>query len=276
MSSHSHNSRGHVAVMLLAMIALLCSVGMLAAQDSPAPKWELYGGYSAFNPGCDLNGLLPGGTVPVSSCVKWDPRGLGASVTYDFNRWFGLSVDSSGQWGSGNSGIAARIDQVEFFNLSAGPKITYRTHYFSPFLEALLGEHRLASEVFGNDHEFGFMTGGGLDLNLPFTLGAAWAVVLADVVQDLEYQIRPFETKPGETTRAAKDAVEILYRALLQRPRRGRKWGSLAWHLATPYFEIHIIENLPRAIPRAKVLNRERRLGHALSSESLKDLPLPK
>jgi predicted nucleotide-binding protein (sugar kinase/HSP70/actin superfamily) len=82
----------------------------------------------------------------------------------------------------------------------------------------------------------GAATGGGLDLNLPFTLGAAWAVVLADVVQDLEYQIRPYEEKPGETARAAKDGVEILYQALLKRPRRGKKWGALAWHLATPYF----------------------------------------
>ena len=82
----------------------------------------------------------------------------------------------------------------------------------------------------------GAASGGGLDLNLPFTLGAAWAVVLADVVQDLEYQIRPYETKPGETTRAARDGIEILYQALLHRPRRGKKWGALAWHLATPYF----------------------------------------
>jgi len=82
----------------------------------------------------------------------------------------------------------------------------------------------------------GAAAGGGLDLNLPFTLGAAWAVVLADVVQDLEYQIRPYEERPGETARAARDGIEILYQALLHRPRRGRKWGSLAWHLATPYF----------------------------------------
>jgi predicted nucleotide-binding protein (sugar kinase/HSP70/actin superfamily) len=82
----------------------------------------------------------------------------------------------------------------------------------------------------------GAATGGGLDLNLPFTLGAAWSVVLADVVQDLEYQIRPYEMTPGATARAAKDGIEILYEALLKRPRRGNKWGSLAWHLATPYF----------------------------------------
>jgi len=82
----------------------------------------------------------------------------------------------------------------------------------------------------------GAVSGGGLDLNLPFTLGAVWAVVLTDAVQDLEYQIRPYETQPGATARAAKDAVEILYRALLERPSRGKKWGALAWHFATPYF----------------------------------------
>src|ERR1035441_489805 len=167
MSSHSHNPCGRVAVMLLAVAGVLCSVGTLAAaQDQPAPKWELYGGYSAFYPGCDLHGLLPGGVVPVSSCLTWNARGVGASVTYNFNRWFGLTVDSSGQWGSGDTGIAARIGHAEFFNISAGPKITFRTHYVSPFLEVLVGEHRLRSEVFGSDDEVGFMAGGGLDVNL--------------------------------------------------------------------------------------------------------------
>jgi hypothetical protein len=167
MSSHSHNSSSRVAIMLLALVPVLCTAGMLAAvQDQPAPKWEFYGGYSAFYPGCTVYGLLPGGVAPVSSCLSWDPRGVGASITYDFNRWFGLTVDSSGQWGSGQNGVANRIDQVEFFNISAGPKITYRTRYFSPFLEVLGGEHRLASEVFGSDLAPGFMVGGGLDVNL--------------------------------------------------------------------------------------------------------------
>jgi hypothetical protein len=98
--------------------------------------------------------------------LTWNARGVGASVTYNFNRWFGLTVDSSGQWGSGDTGIAARIGHAEFFNLSAGPKITFRTHYVSPFLEVLVGEHRLRSEVFGSDDEVGFMAGGGLDVNL--------------------------------------------------------------------------------------------------------------
>ncbi len=82
----------------------------------------------------------------------------------------------------------------------------------------------------------GATDGGGLDLNLPLLLGSAWSVLLADVVQDIEYQARPYEVKPGETARAAQDAVEILHRAMLERPARGRKWRSLAWHLGTPYF----------------------------------------
>jgi predicted nucleotide-binding protein (sugar kinase/HSP70/actin superfamily) len=82
----------------------------------------------------------------------------------------------------------------------------------------------------------GAAAGGGLELNLPLLLGSAWSVLLADVVQDLEYQTRPYETKPGETERASKDAIEILHRAMFERPVRGKKWGSLAWHLATPYF----------------------------------------
>jgi hypothetical protein len=200
MSSHFHC--GRVAVMLWAMIALLCSVGTLAAaQDQPAPKWELYGGYSAFYPGCDVHGLLPGALTPVASCLKWDPRGAGATVTYDFNRWFGLTVDSSGQWGSGQSGVAARIDQVEFFNLSAGPKITFRTHYFSPFLEVLGGEHRLASEVFGNDREVGFMAGGGLDLNL--TRHFAVRLFRADFVYS-DHQYGPSSVVPATDVRGVR------------------------------------------------------------------------
>src|ERR1022692_1559169 len=202
MSSHSHNPCGRVAVMRLAVVAVLWSLGTLAAaQDGPAPKWELYGGYSAFYPGCTVYGLLPGGTAPVSSCLTWDPRGAGASITYDFNRWFGLTVDSNGQWGSGKSGVAARIDEVEFFNLSAGPKITFRSHYFSPFLEALVGEHRLASEVFGSDHEVGLMAGGGSVLNL--NRHFAWRIFRADFVFS-NHQFGPSSVVPATDVRGVR------------------------------------------------------------------------
>jgi predicted nucleotide-binding protein (sugar kinase/HSP70/actin superfamily) len=78
--------------------------------------------------------------------------------------------------------------------------------------------------------------GGGLELNLPFTLGAVWAVVLGDVIQDMEYQIRPFEKNPGETERVTRSAVDYLYEVFRTRPHRGGKWGTLAWHALTRYF----------------------------------------
>ena len=47
MSLHSRNRRGLLAVLLFTALAVLCSVGTIAsAQDQPAPKWELFGGYS--------------------------------------------------------------------------------------------------------------------------------------------------------------------------------------------------------------------------------------
>jgi predicted nucleotide-binding protein (sugar kinase/HSP70/actin superfamily) len=78
--------------------------------------------------------------------------------------------------------------------------------------------------------------GGGLELNLPFTLGAVWGIVLTDVIQDLEYQVRPYEVRKGDAEKAARESVEYLYDVFRKRPWRGAKWRSLAWHLATPYF----------------------------------------
>jgi outer membrane protein OmpA-like peptidoglycan-associated protein len=167
MSSCSESFRVRAAVMRLALVAVLYGVGTLAAaQDQPAPQWELFGGYSYFYPGTNIHGLLPGGLLPVGSTLESNPRGIGASVTYNFNRWFGLTGDVSGQFGSNETGVAMRIDDASLFNVSVGPKLTLRRHYFSPFVEGLVGWHRLTSDLFNRDDRFGFTLGGGLDLNV--------------------------------------------------------------------------------------------------------------
>jgi predicted nucleotide-binding protein (sugar kinase/HSP70/actin superfamily) len=61
-------------------------------------------------------------------------------------------------------------------------------------------------------------------------------VILADVVQDLEYRTRPFEVKRGETDRVARESVEYLYEVFRRRPARGQSWTSALWHLGTGYF----------------------------------------
>jgi outer membrane protein OmpA-like peptidoglycan-associated protein/opacity protein-like surface antigen len=167
MSSQSKSHPGRALAMLSALIAALCMFAPLAAaQDQPVPKWELYGGYSFFYPNADVHAMLPGGLLPVSSPLESNPRGLGASITYDFNRWFGLTLDGGTHWGSGETGLAMRIDDTGFSNFSLGPKVTFRSHHVSPFLEALVGGHRLAPDAFHDIDKLGFMIGGGLDVNL--------------------------------------------------------------------------------------------------------------
>ena len=77
--------------------------------------------------------------------------------------------------------------------------------------------------------------GDGIDLNLPMTLGCLWGIFCTDLVQDLEYQVRPYEVVPGQTNAVVKESVELLYEAFRERPRRG-PYTSVAWHLTTSYF----------------------------------------
>lgn len=187
-SSHSHRHHGRFAAMLLAAFAVLCI--STAAQEQPAPKWELYGGYSFFHAGADIHGVLPLGLLPVSSRLEANPRGLGASVTYDFNRWFGLTLDSSTSWNSGEVGLD-RVDDTALSNLSLGPKFTFRHHRFSPFLEVLVGDHRLMPDGFHDIQRLGVMAGGGLDLNL--TPHVALRLLRADFVYS-NYRYGPAAT----------------------------------------------------------------------------------
>ena len=59
--------------------------------------------------------------------------------------------------------------------------------------------------------------GDGLDLNLPFTLGCLWAIFCADLVQDLEYQMRPVRGRGrARPTRVVAESVELPLRGLPQ------------------------------------------------------------
>jgi outer membrane protein OmpA-like peptidoglycan-associated protein len=167
MSSQLKSHPRRLIAILPAMLAILCIfVTRASAQDQPAPKWELYGGYSLFYPNSDVHGELPGALLPLSSRLETNPRGIGASVTYNFNRWFGLTLDTSTHWGSRESTLPRRIDDAALSTLSFGPKITFRHHYLSPFLEVLVGDHRLMPDAFHDIDKLGVMFGGGLDINL--------------------------------------------------------------------------------------------------------------
>jgi outer membrane protein OmpA-like peptidoglycan-associated protein len=201
MSSRSRILCGSVIGKWVLLAVAFGTVGTLAAQDQVAPSWELYGGYSFFQPAADVHGQLPGGLLPVSSRLEANPRGVGASVTYNFNRWLGLTGDISGHWGSGETGVAERIDDAAFYNISLGPKLTFRRRHFSPFLEAMLSGHRLTSDVLGRDDRIGFMVGGSLDLNL--NRHFALRLLRADYVFS-NHQFGPDATVPATEVRGAR------------------------------------------------------------------------
>ncbi|HZV90167.1 MAG TPA: OmpA family protein [Candidatus Binatus sp.] len=181
MLSHLKGRLARRLAILAAMIALLFTFAALGrAQEQPPPKWELFGGYSVFDPGANITGQLPGALLPLSSRLEWNPRGAGASVTYDFNKWLGLTLDTSIDWGSGESTLAKKIDDTAFSNLSIGPKITFRHNHFSPFLEVLVGDQRLMPDAFHDVDKLGVMLGGGLDLSL--TRHVALRLIRADFV----------------------------------------------------------------------------------------------
>ena len=78
--------------------------------------------------------------------------------------------------------------------------------------------------------------GGGLEINMPLSLGIVWSILSADVMTDMEYLIRPYETKRGETDQVLKDSIEDLYQSFRNRPIQGNKWRVLAWHFLSNYF----------------------------------------
>ena len=157
--------------------------------------WRIF-----FHPGADIHGVLPLGLLPVSSRLEANPRAVGASVTYDFNRWLGITLDSSTLWNSGEVGTG-RVDDTALSNLSIGPKFTFRHRYFSPFLEVLVGDHRLMPDAFHDIQKLGIMAGGGLDLNL--TRHIAWRMLRADFVYS-NYRYGPPATTPETEIRGVR------------------------------------------------------------------------
>lgn len=78
--------------------------------------------------------------------------------------------------------------------------------------------------------------GGGLEINLPLSLGLIWGILCGDLVTDLEYMTRPYEVQPGQTGQVLKESVEHLYEVFHQRPARGGKLDTIAWHVGSNYF----------------------------------------
>ena len=78
--------------------------------------------------------------------------------------------------------------------------------------------------------------GGGLEINMPLSLGLIWSILCGDLLVDLEYMTRPYEVNPGQTDQVLKECVEDMYEVFLNRPDHGKKYSALTWHLVSGYF----------------------------------------
>ena len=70
----------------------------------------------------------------------------------------------------------------------------------------------------------------GLEMNLDFFLGILNSLNIGDVVNDVAYQIRPYEVNPGETDRVLDECMDLLYGVMkCKRPYtlEGRFWEWL-------------------------------------------------
>jgi predicted nucleotide-binding protein (sugar kinase/HSP70/actin superfamily) len=98
----------------------------------------------------------------------------------------------------------------------------------------------------------GPVNGGGLELNMAFTFGAIWAVMVADVLMDMEYQTRPFEVNPGETERVVQECVDYLQDVFRTAPVPGKKLGAVAWYLSTNYY-VNALREVERRFAQIEV-----------------------
>jgi hypothetical protein len=186
----SQKFRNMSRVLALAFVVLLPSslVAQVAASqgrgnpNAPAPKWDIFVGYSILDPRGTFYPIQPDGSVlPVS--FKLEKTGMLESATYYFSRHVGLQVETGEHdlftntgfvsTGSSNSGI---------FSLDSGLLYRWPGLHFTPFVHGFGG----AADIDGPDHEpytWGPIVGGGGGLDWYF--GCHFGVRLFEA--DYEY-----------------------------------------------------------------------------------------
>ena len=136
---------------LIGVALFLCLVSLMAAaQESGSSKADIFGGYqyTKFDGGLNANGF-------------------NGAVTGNLNRWFGVTADFSGAYGS-QSGVDTKTYTYTF-----GPQVSMRSGKVTPFAHALFGgahtsatANVLGTTVSASTSGFAFMMGGGVDAKI--------------------------------------------------------------------------------------------------------------
>jgi outer membrane protein OmpA-like peptidoglycan-associated protein len=162
---------GRVTAAVAVTLALIVTTSAVFGQETTPSKVDVFAGYSWASPGKIAPtsiGALPG-TNPAFKLQG--ENGWDGSLTYNFRKNFGFTVDAGGHYS----------DQANFSTVMIGPKVMYRGEHVTPFGEFLFGLARVSPAGFNSANGFGFATGGGLDLNIAKRV--AWRVIQADYIR---------------------------------------------------------------------------------------------
>jgi opacity protein-like surface antigen len=137
-------------------VIVLALSAFALAEDTSAPKVEVFGGYSLLHTG---NGALISGD-------STNFNGWNAAVTGYFTRYLGLTADISGGY---NSNISSTGEDGHVYNFLFGPTVRLNNGgKLTPFAHALFGVSQVNGGITGNvkESDFAMAVGGGADYKL--------------------------------------------------------------------------------------------------------------
>jgi len=133
----------------------------LVGQDS-YPKAEVFGGYTFSHSAVDA--------------TAHNLNGWGANVSANFTKYYGMTGDFSGVYGSEPylppctvpvpPGCPPQTQNLSAYHFLAGPRFTFPTHGATSFAHVLFGAAHLRQEKLGTQTDFAMGFGGGVDIPL--------------------------------------------------------------------------------------------------------------
>jgi len=134
--------------------------------NAPAPRWDVFVGYSILDPRGTFHPIQPDGTAPPIT-FQLEKKGLLDSAAYYFNRNVGLVVEGGEHDLFVNTGFAGGSSNSGILTLQSGLIYRWPGVHLTPFVHGLGG----GAYVDGPDHEpytWGPVVGGGGGLDWYF------------------------------------------------------------------------------------------------------------
>jgi opacity protein-like surface antigen len=151
-------------LVLVAILAL--AAGMSFAQEAPASKIEVFGGYSLLNVRASAMGQR-------NMSINANADGWNSALTLNLTKNFGITTDFAGYY-KGFSDESPMNVSLRSHSVMIGPKVSFPTGRVKPFAHVLFGVNRISAS--GSDlpagsqkkieTSFATAVGGGVDVQV--------------------------------------------------------------------------------------------------------------